>query len=92
MKVLFVTLVATTDINERGLYNDLLRKFVENGHEIYVVAPTERRHERKTQLIKTNNAEILIVKTLNIQKTNPIEKVLGTLLIENQYLNGINIS
>jgi Glycosyl transferases group 1 len=89
VKVLFITLVATKDINNRGLYNDLLRKFAEHGHDIYVVAPTERRNKQQTHLIKTNNASIVNVRTLNIQKTNLIEKGLGSLLLEYQYLNAI---
>ncbi len=89
MKILFVTLVATNNIQDRGLYNDLLRKFYEHGHEIYVVAPLERRKKLNTRLIVTSNTQILNVKTLNIQKTNLIEKGLGTLLIEFQYLSAI---
>lgn len=89
MKVLFLTLVATKDINNRGLYNDLLRTFVKHHHEVYVVAPIERRNKLPTQLIKTDNATIVNVKTLNIQKTNLIEKAIGSLLLEYQYLNAI---
>ncbi len=89
MKVLFITLVATKDINNRGLYNDLLKTFAEHGHDIYVVAPTERRNKQKTHLIKTDNASIVNVRTLNIQKTNIIEKGIGSLLLEYQYLSAI---
>jgi hypothetical protein len=89
VKVLFITLVATKDINNRGLYNDLLRTFAEHGHDIFVVAPIERRNKQATHLIKTSNAAILNVETLNIQKTNLIEKGIGSLLLEYQYLRAI---
>jgi hypothetical protein len=89
VKVLFITLVATKNINNRGLYNDLLRKFAEYGHDVYIVAPTERRNKQQTHLIETDNASIVNVRTLNIQKTNLIEKGIGSLLLEYQYLNAI---
>jgi glycosyltransferase involved in cell wall biosynthesis len=89
VKVLFITLVATKDINTRGLYNDLLRTFAKNGHDIYIVAPTERRNKEQTQFIRTDNASIINVRTLNIQKTNIIEKGIGSLLLEYQYLSAI---
>lgn len=89
MKVLFLTLITTQDINQAGLYNDLLRTFANHGHDVFVVAPTERRNKQKTQIFKTNNATIINVKTLNIQKTNIIEKGVGSLLIEYQYLNAV---
>jgi glycosyltransferase involved in cell wall biosynthesis len=89
LKVLFLTLLTTKDINDRGLYNDLLRTFVKHNHEVFVVSPIERRNKKPTQLIKTNNATIINVKTLNIQKTNIIEKGIGSLLLEYQYLKAI---
>jgi glycosyltransferase involved in cell wall biosynthesis len=89
MKVLFLTLLATKDINKPGLYNDLLRTFANHGHDVYIVSPIERRNKQDTQLIKTNNATIVNVKTLNIQKTNLIEKGIGSLLLEYQYLSAI---
>lgn len=92
MKVLFLTLLTTKDINDRGLYNDLLRTFVKHGHEVFVISPIERRNKKSTQIIKTSNATLINVKTLNIQKTNIIEKGIGSLLLEYQYLNAIKKS
>lgn len=89
MKILFLTLVKTKSLNDRGIYTDLLRKFRKEGHEIFVVNPVERREKKNTFCIFEENSTILNVKTLNIQKTNIVEKGLGTLLIEYQYLNAI---
>lgn len=44
----------------------------------------------KTRLIDSNEAKILNVKTLNIQKANYIEKGIGMLLLESQYMFAIN--
>ena len=43
-----------------------------------------------TGVMENGGARILKVKTLNIQKTNIVEKGIGTLLLESQYLHAIN--
>lgn len=53
------------------------------------MTPKERRYKTPTNLRKDNGVQILQVKTFNIQKTNFIEKGLGTLAIEYQYLAAI---
>lgn len=88
MNVLFLTLVEINSTQERGIYQDLLRKFVSEGHKVTIVTPVERRKKIVTNL-KVENVNILQVKTLNIQKTNVLEKGIGTLAIEYQYLNAI---
>lgn len=85
MNVIFLTLVRISDIEEHGIYNDLMRKFREEGHQVYIVTPCERRLGLKTSLVESKGVHILNVKTLNIVKTNIVEKGIGTLLLENQY-------
>ncbi|MBY0244256.1 MAG: glycosyltransferase family 4 protein, partial [Sphingobacteriaceae bacterium] len=89
MNVLFLTLVAIDSLEERGLYQDLLRKFRNEGHQVHIVTPVERRTKTKTNLRKVEGATILQVKTFNIQKANILEKGLATLAIEHQYLRAI---
>ncbi|GIM59544.1 glycosyltransferase family 4 protein [Capnocytophaga canimorsus] len=89
MNVLFLTLIEINSIEERGIYQDLLRKFRDEGHRITIVTPIERRKNISTHLQQEKNVSILQVKTLNIQKTNIIEKGLGTLLIDYQYQKAI---
>lgn len=89
MKVLFLTMVKINSFNERGIYTDLLRKFSKEGHEVFVVCPIERREKKHTHLIKEDLGTILNVKTLNLQKTNVVEKGVGILTIEYQYLSAI---
>lgn len=89
MKVLFLTMVKINSFNERGIYTDLLRKFYKEGHEVFVVCPIERREKRITHLFKEDMGTILNVKTLNLQKANLVEKGLGILSIEYQYLSAI---
>ena len=89
MRVLFLTLARISDISTRGIYTDLIRAFSYEGHELFVLTPIERRFNEKTQLINTNGVSLLKIKTLNIQKTNVIEKGISTLIIEYQYIWGI---
>ena len=85
MNVLFLTLTDFKDINERGIYYDLIRKIVNEGHRVHVISPIERRFKKNTYITHTDKLDILRVKTLNIQKSNIVEKGLGTLFIENQF-------
>jgi glycosyltransferase involved in cell wall biosynthesis len=85
MNVIFLTLVRINDIEERGIYQDLMRKFRDEGHQVYIVTAAERRLGQETSLVDSHGVKILNVKTLNVQKTNIVEKGIGTLLIESQF-------
>lgn len=89
MNVIFLTLLDMKSVEERGIYSDLLRTFRNNGHNITIVSPAERRTEISTNLSEVDGVKILKVKTLNITKTNLVEKGLSTLAIEYQYLSAI---
>jgi len=89
MNILFLTLFKIEKLEERGIYTDLLRKFRDEEHNVFVVSPLERRDKKATYLLKEEGVAILRVRTFNLQKTNVIEKGIGTLAIENQYLRAI---
>ena len=89
INVIFVTLSNINSITERGIYADLMRKFRDEGHQVFIVSPVERRMGHKSHVIDADGVKILKVRTLNIQKTNVIEKGIGTLLIEKQYQSAI---
>lgn len=76
-------------INQRGIYADLMRKFRDEGHNVYIVSPCERRLKQQTHIYDVDGVKMLKVWTLNIQKSNIIEKGVGTLLIENQFTKAI---
>ncbi|MEQ6123434.1 glycosyltransferase family 4 protein [Pseudotenacibaculum sp. MALMAid0570] len=89
MNILFLTLVKISSLEDGGIFPDLLLKFRQEGHNIYIISPTERRDKLKTHIIEEKNTKILRVKTLNIQKANFIEKGLGILAVENQYFKAL---
>lgn len=90
MNIIFITLSNINSIKDKGIYADLMRKFRDEGHQVHIVSPIERRFGQETHVIDTDGVKILKVKTLNIQKTNVVEKGIGTLLIERQYQSAIN--
>lgn len=85
MNILFLSLSRFDDISARGIYSDLMREFIRRGNDVYIASPTERRFRKPTHLITSDHCQILKIKTLNIQKTNVIEKGIGTLLLEYQF-------
>lgn len=89
MNIIFLTLSRISNIEERTIYADLMRKFRDEGHQVYVVSPSERRLGLKTSLSDEHGVHILNVKTLNVQKTNVLEKGVGTLLLEGQFRRAI---
>ena len=100
MNILFLTMVKI-EIERRDIYNDLMRFFRDNGHNVYIVTPVERREGKTTNLEVVEGFESLSgfpqkgtvytlnVRTLNLQKTNLLEKGIGQLSIEYLYKRAI---
>lgn len=89
MNIIFLTMSHVVDVEVRGIYSDLLRKFRDEHHNVFVVSPYERRLGKKTELLERNGVHILGVRTLNVQKTSIVEKGIGQVLIEYQFKRAI---
>lgn len=89
MNIIFLSLVKIDNLNDRGIYHDLLRQFIKEGHNVTIVCPIERKFKLESNLIIEENLKILQVKTLNIQKCSLIEKGLSTLSINYFLKQGI---
>lgn len=89
MNVIFLTMAPIEDINVREIYPDLLRYFVEKGHMVYVVSPRDRRLGIKTYVKDDSSVHYMGVRTLNLQKTNVIEKGVGQVLVSSQFKSAI---
>ena len=89
MNLLFLTMSRFADISTRGIYTDLMRKFRDEGHNVYVVHPHERSLGLPSELVEKDGVHILGVRTLNLQKTSIIEKGLGQILLESQFKRAI---
>lgn len=73
------------NVETSGIYTDLMRKFRNEGHGVYIIHPRERRFGLSTELSNNNGVYTLGVKTLNVTKTNVIEKGVGQVLLESQF-------
>ena len=73
----------------RGIYTDLMRKFRDEGHDVYIIFPRERKHGLPTQVRVLDRVHLLGVKMLNVTKTNVIEKGIGQVSIEFLYKRAI---
>ena len=98
MNILFLTMSSGIEkFQSRGIYTDLMRKFQNEGHNVYIVFPRERKHGLPTEVRVQDGIHLLGVKTLNVTKTNVIEKGIGQVSIEflykraiKKYFKGIN--
>ena len=98
MNILFLTMSSGIEkFQARGIYTDLMRKFRDEGHEVYIVFPHERKYGLPTEVRVQDGVHLLGVKTLNVTKTNAIEKGIGQVSIEflykraiKKYFNGVN--
>ncbi|MBE6995172.1 MAG: glycosyltransferase family 4 protein [Ruminococcaceae bacterium] len=78
MNILFMSLVRIGTLEERGLYTDLLREFVKEGHYVRLVSPVSGEPTRD---IRRDTYGILQVETAPIQKMGLIKKGIATLQI-----------
>lgn len=86
MKILFLTMSSGfSNIEARGIYTDLMRKFRDEGHDVYIIHPNERRTGKPTKVKTDGRIHCLGVRTLNVTKTNVIEKGIGQLLLESLF-------
>lgn len=89
MNILFLSIGRLNNIEDRGLYTDLLRKFRDEGNNLFIVSPREKRVNKPTEFSHENGVKFLRVKIGNITKTNLIEKGISTLRIEGLFLKAI---
>lgn len=87
--LIFLTMSRIADISKRHIYTDLLRKFRDGGHQVYIITPYERYLGQQTELTEQDGVHFLGVKTLNLQKSSVIEKGVGQILVKSQFTNAI---
>lgn len=90
MNILFLTLSNINSIYESTIYTDMLREFINNDHNVYIVSPSERRNNKPTHIIEEDICKILKVKVGNIQKSNVVEKGISTVMLERNYKSAIS--
>ena len=90
MNILFLTLLQFDSLDERNIYTDLLQAFVDHGHFVYAISPTERRQGQETHLSQDDaQVKVLRLRIGNTQKTNLIEKGISTITLEQIFIQAI---
>lgn len=89
MNILFLSIGRLKNIEDNGIYPDLLRQFRDNDHKVYVVSPREKRSNLLTEYVNENGVNFLRVKIGNITKTNVVVKGISTIMIEILFLKAI---
>lgn len=88
--ILFLSLLNITNLNQKNIYTDLIKEFVDAGDMVYIVSPCERKLNEQTRIKEINKrCKILRVKIGNIQKTSLVEKGISTIMLESQILAAI---
>jgi len=77
------------NINNRGIYTDLVRELSQNGINMYVVTPREKRSKLPTEVEVQNDVKFLRVRIGNIRNVGLIEKGISTITIEKKYKKNI---
>lgn len=91
MNILFLTMASgLRNVSASGIYTDLMRKFRDEGHEVYIIYPNERRTGLATSIEVSDGVHCLGVRTLNVTKTSIIEKGIGQLLLEDLFMRAMN--
>ena len=85
MNILFLSIGDIPSIKHREIYPDLMREFIKNNHNVYVICSREKRNNLATEFVEEDGAKLVKVKIGNITKTNLIEKGVSTLLVSIQY-------
>lgn len=89
MKIIFLSLSNIAPLKSHGIYQDLMRLFVQNGHEVYVFSPSTNRSNRDNVIVKENGITAIYVYTGKIMKTNIIRKGINTLLIAPRFKRAV---
>ncbi len=89
MNIIFLTMSSLKEVSKPDIYADLMRKFRDEGHGVYVVSPRDRWMGENTHMYDSDGIHFLGVKTLNLKKTNVIEKGIGQILVESQFKKAI---
>ncbi|MFZ1705236.1 MAG: glycosyltransferase family 4 protein [Saprospiraceae bacterium] len=80
--ILFISLVIIKNLEKRGIYPDLIKYFISQGHHVTILSPVERREKNSSEIIEGEGYTNIRYKTLNNTKTNYVEKLVSTFVID----------
>jgi glycosyltransferase involved in cell wall biosynthesis len=80
--ILFISLVIIKNLEKRGIYPDLIKYFISQGHHVTILSPVERREKNAGEILNGEGYTNIRYKTLNNTKTNYVEKLISTFVID----------
>lgn len=89
MRILFLTLMKIASIEDEGIYMDLMKCFAENGHEVYIISPLEKKENSNSRIISAKNIKLLRCKSGNLFGVGMLEKGISQALLPTKYLKAI---
>lgn len=74
MKILYISITSIVNIDDRGIYTDLLREFLHNGHELTIISP-----QPNSRFASSNrpNLDIHYIGVGPLTKVHPIKKIIN---------------
>lgn len=89
MNILFLTLAAIRNLNERSIYLDLMNEFAGHCHDVFIVSPLEKKYQEETRLSDKGRLHLVQVRTGNLFQVGMLEKGISQLLLGRQYERAI---
>lgn len=89
MNILYLT-ISNLNMREAGIYQDLIKELISNGHSVTIVMANEEKYLKNTSFNIDEGIEILRVKVGNQFGVSFIKKGISNLLLENQFKKSIN--
>lgn len=89
MNVLFLSLADFNSLDQPGIYTDLLREFVRQGHKVIAISPIQKRNNRTVDNLSEDNCRIIKPLIGNITDTPFFEKAVSLLSVERLFINCI---
>lgn len=91
MNILFISISYPAE-GHRNLYSDLMNEFVENGHNVYVVAAQPDAKRESFKLKNENGVFVLRVPSYPIRKVSHFRKFASLMLLNKQLWRAIQLS
>lgn len=89
MRILFLTLMKISSIEDEGIYMDLMKCFAEHGHKVCMVSPLEKKDGGEEGLISAGNINLLRCRTGDLFGVEMLKKGISQSLLPFQYLRAI---
>lgn len=90
MNILFLTLVDIRSLEENSIYMDLMKVFVQHGHQVHLVSPIEKKYKKETYIIERQGMQLLKVQTGNLFQVGMLEKGFSQMKLADQYTKAID--